>query len=410
MKRITSLFLGSIITALCFLGYRADAQIDTIFNGYISPIVATSSTPPNFSFQGAFINQSKTFTADQAPQNSFLLMATQGMCYEFQVDTIYAVGNILYGEITDLSGNLASLPSGQAAIFKKTNEKQLLPYPAGVNVILESCIQNKNMLILDTASAPSASILFDSDRPILRTPSIGTNIGGSTVNDWLSWWYFTAPSLTLNLSPSTTVYEVGDSVTVNMSGNTSNPGMATLSSGELRVISPLTVLDAFGTGTAYSSSIDFVPTQDSTSQYKEFIYSFRAFQGWVSGSESGTAQSPLRTIQAVYPVLYGMSSIDLSSTGDPYVELAKLVETEGNKTVTLTGSGFIYYAVPKTWSDFDLSQIIDHNGFNVTPSFTAYDINVSSTGQVNDWSNVQYKLYKLNTTTTTSGYAYQFIR
>lgn len=105
-----------------------------------------------------------------------------------------------------------------------------------------------------------------------------------------------------------------------------------------------------------------------------------------------------------------MSATDFSVGGDPYTGLTKLVQAEGDKTVSLTGSGFIYYAVPKTWGDFNLSSIIDHNGFNVTPSFTSYDITVSSTGLVNDWTSVDYKLYKLNTTTTTSGYAYQFNR
>ena len=404
--RTISPFLGKLryvaFFLLAFLGSISSyAQLDTIFNGYISPMVMVANNAPSFSFQGAFINQAKTHTASQAPLSSIIIMASGGRCYEFDVDTIYAIGNILYGDITDLSGNLATLPTGMATIIEKTPVKGLIPYPAGVTTILESCIQQKNMLLIDTVSFGSSSVLFDSGRPILRTPSVGVNIGGSTVSDWLNYWYFTAPSLTLTLTPSTTVYEVGTSTAITMTGSVSNPGGATLGLRELKRLSPLATLD---TGNPYNGAFTFTPQKDSTGIYNEFTYSFRADQAWSFGSESGTASSPTRTVTAVYPVLYGMSATDLSVTGNPYTTLTKLVEAEGNKTVSLTGSGFIYYAVPKTWGDFTLSQIIDHNGFNVTPSFTSYDIQVSSSGLTNNWVNVDYKLYKLNTTTTTSGF------
>jgi len=105
-----------------------------------------------------------------------------------------------------------------------------------------------------------------------------------------------------------------------------------------------------------------------------------------------------------------MIDTDLSISGNPCTELIRLFDTEGNKSILLNGVGFIYYAVPKTWSDFELSSIVDHNGFNVTGSFTSYDILVSSSGLVNNWINVPYKLYKLNTTTSTSNFLYRFNR
>lgn len=248
---------------------------------------------------------------------------------------------------------------------------------------------------------------FDSNRDILRTPSVGTNIGGTTIHQWLEWWYFVAP--TISVSSMTSPVEVGTSTTYNISGSTTNPGSATLSAGYFRQTAPSTdTLVSFGSATSYADTVVFTPQQGGVGQFNELTYTFQAKQNWVFGSESGTATAS-RTITAVYPVLYGMSATDFTVTGDPYT-LTKLVQAEGNKTVTLTGSGFIYYLIPKTWSDFTLSQIIDHNGFNVTPSFTSYDVTVSSSGLVNDWSAVPYKLYKLNTTTTTSGYAYQFIR
>jgi hypothetical protein len=260
-------------------------------------------------------------------------------------------------------------------------------------------------------SASNVSLSFNSNRNILRLYQVGTNVGGNTVNDMLEWMYFAPPTITCNLSPTTTVYEVGTTNSITISGSVSNPGNATLSNGALtRTVPASNVVNPFGSATSYTSTISFTPTKNASGDYNLLSYSFRATQDWVKNAESGTATSVTRTVTAVYPVLYGMSATDLSQVGNPYTELTKLVQTEGDKTVTFTGtSQYMYYAVPKTWSDYDLSQIIDHNGFNVTPSFDAYDVIISSSGLSNNWVQ-EYKLYKLNTLTNAQGFAYQFIR
>lgn len=309
-----------------------------------------------------------------------------------------------------------------AALFARTGGNNLPRFsrlatePGDLGMSKEDldCLLNDLVSRLELLTGGGASA-FDWNRPILRTWSAGLTIGGSELADGLEWLFFTAPSLSLSLSPTTTVYEVGDTNYITVSGTTSNPGGAILTNGELARTAPSSlVVDAFGTGTSYSFAFSFYPQKDSTSHYKQSLYSFQANQDWEFGSESGNAVSATNTVQAVFPVLYGMSATDWGSDADhgsaPYVGLSKLVQTEGNKTVSLTGSGYIYYAVPKTWGDFDLSQIIDHNGFNVTPSFTAYDVQISSSGLINDWVGQDYKLYKLNTTTVTAGYSYQFIR
>lgn len=267
--------------------------------------------------------------------------------------------------------------------------------------------------VLNPSFTQATNIAFDGDRSILRVPTVGVNIGTDSVKQWLEWWYFAPPTITCNLSPSTTVYEVGTSNSITISGATTNAGGATLTSGALtRTVPSSNVVNSFGASTSYTAPITFTPQQGGSGDYDELAYSFQATQDWSFGSESGTASSTTRSLSGVYPVFYGMSATDLSAASGItiYTTLTKLVETEGNKTVTLTGTGFIYFAVPKTWSDFDLSQIIDHNGFTVTGSFTAYDVTVSSSGLTNDYTNQTYKIYKLNSSTTTSGFAYQFIR
>lgn len=261
-------------------------------------------------------------------------------------------------------------------------------------------------------AAGGGSSAFDSNRPIQRVPTVGTNIGGATVQDFLEWWYFGTPTISLSLSPSTTVYEVGTSNAITLSGSTSNPSGATLSNGNLNrtIPGPTTSINAFAGASVYSQPITFAPNQTPAGDYTELDYSFRAEQDY-SGSESGTATSPTRSIKGVYPVLFGMSATDLSVGGDPYTVLTKLVEDEGDKTVTLTGTNeFMYYALPVNWSDSNLSQIIDHNGFDVTASFTEFTITINSSGLTNNWTGVFYRLYKLNTVTTATGFDYQFIR
>lgn len=257
----------------------------------------------------------------------------------------------------------------------------------------------------------SLNSAFNGDRNILRVPSVGQNLGTTSINEWLEWWYFTPPTLSMVISPTTTVYEYGDSSQVIATSTTTNSGGATLSVGALITSwSGGSENKSFGASTTARDTIQFAPIAGSSTNYNRQSYSFQSSQGWVFGSESGTANSNTRTVQAVYPVFYGMSSTDFSSSGNIYGVLTKLVTTEGNKSVNLNGSGFIYYAIPTTWSDTDLSSIIDHNGFNVTSSFTVYDITVSSSGLTNDYSGVSYKLYKLNSETTTSNFTYQFNR
>lgn len=320
---------------------------------------------------------------------------------------------------------IPNLPFGSSGATSQINaavdayNARLIGQAAGVTIdttgliYVESTILQGAIVDLDSAIANvgGSGGAFDGNRSILRVPSPGDNLATSTVTDWLEWWYFTAPTIAIAQSPTTTVFEVGTSTQLIYNGTVTNSGGATLSSGYFFESSPSAdTLVSFAAATTFADTIQFTPAKDSTSKYKQFQYIFKATQSWSSDSESGTASSSNKTIYGVYPVLYGMSATDLSVGGDPYTTLTKLVEQEGDKTVSFTGSGYIYYAIPKTWGDFALSQIIDHNGFDVTPSFTAYDITVSSTGLTTDWSAVDYKLYKLNTTTTTSGYAYQFIR
>ena len=252
---------------------------------------------------------------------------------------------------------------------------------------------------------------FDFDRPMLRVPVVGINVGVSTITDFFEWHFFSAPELSLILAPSTTVYEIGTVNAIDIVTNIDNPASAVLSAGVLLKTAPGTVdtITNIGTTAGNITGITYQPQQDSIANFKGATHSFQSRQTYDGAGETGTISSNTRTITAVYPVLYGVSATDFTVAGTPYTGLTKLVQAEGNKAVNMNGSGFIYFLFPDTWTDTNLSSIIDANGFNVTPSFTKSTVNVTSSGLVNNWTQ-GYIIYKLNTSTTISNGTYTFNR
>lgn len=362
---------------------------------------------------GIFTDESGRYESPDINVSDNLVFTDNGKLFVLPITLVVSASHPSYTIRVGNTGitDIVAVPTTtSAAIVRGTANHTLLSYSAGIvdadqQLILQDVLYSIDSLL----NASDAS--FDSNRNILRVPTVGANIGGSTISDFLNYFYFTPPTITCNLSPTTTVYEVGTSTSIIISGATTNAGAATLSAGHLTQTAPSAdTLKSFTSATSYADTITFTPQQGGSGQFNTLAYSFRATQAWVKGAESGTATSTTRSISGVYPVLYGMSATDFTATGNPYTGLTKLVEAEGDKTVTLTGSGYIYFLVPKTWSDWNLSSIIDHNGFNVTASFTATDINISSSGLTNNWTTQAYRMYKLNTTTTTSGNAYQFNR
>ena len=362
-----------------------------------------------------FNDQTNTYNGTDAAVGDVVIISTTAAV--FRVDTIYSSNfSTLDVFLTELT-SVGLLPIGRGQIERRTPNfalSLLTPDNAlGISPQLLSILLTNNILKIDSLlneSSPQQNLSFDSNRPILREPTVGVNIGGSTVTDWLEWWYFTPPTLSLAQSPSTSVYEVGTSTAITLTSTTTNDGGATLSNGQIRV-GAAQVSGFFGntTGTFYYT---YTPQQSNTGNYNQSSYTFTAQQDWVFGSDSGTATSNARTVRAVYPVLYGMVADTATAFADPYSKLTKLVQTEGDKTVSLTGNGLIIYGFPQTWSDTNLSSIIDPNGFDVTASFTRVDYPVvTSTGLVNNYTSVPYVFYFLNTgATSTSSSNYTFNR
>lgn len=142
----------SILISFLVITANYGQKLDTIFNGYLSPIVQTGGASPNFTFTGAFHNDLGTFDGSEVTTDAVLIMESDGNCYELPIVSLSATGTIISGVVNDPSTELTTIPSGTAAIVRRTNNKSLYPIPAGLPQSTEGCIHTINMLIVDTLS------------------------------------------------------------------------------------------------------------------------------------------------------------------------------------------------------------------------------------------------------------------
>lgn len=318
--------------------------------------------------------------------------------------------------ITDDNSNVptTTAPQGQIMVYDSEGRRSVPQVPfnsSGATARLQAAVDTWNARLLGDGGSPVPDSLSISG-PVLRLPSIGDTLPTTTPIDWITWHYFTEPTIALSLSPSNSlVVEIGTTTNLGFTSTTTNPGNSTLSNGEVFIVSPDTTLDSYGATTSSSGNFSFTPLQTPSGLFTAQTYQVKSTQDWVFGAESGTSQSATRTIRGVYPVFYGMIADTATAFGDIY-NMTKLIQTEGNKTVSYTGTGLIFYCMPETWIDTNLSSIIDPNGFNVTASFTRVTYpTVSSTGLDNNYTNVGCTCYFLNTgTTTTNNSNYTFNR
>lgn len=273
-------------------------------------------------------------------------------------------------------------------------------------------------ILLDTeAGGGSGSFSFNGNRAVKRVPGVGDNTGTSTISEWLEWWYWAPPSITLSATGAT-MAEIGSKVTITLSGLTTyDPGTDSLFAGAIEeTFQEDGTIYEFDTNPSYTHSFYFQPMEDPEGEtpWSKQKYQFQAHQSYTGGLESGSCVSPVRTITGIYPYFYGVSANDYTSaSGKTIYEAAgitKVIEGQGDKTVSLTGSGYIYFIVPdddpSDWSA--LRNVFNNNGYNVTEGFTGYPITVSSDGLENDYTDVNYILYVSSTESTYSSTEYTF--
>lgn len=229
-------------------------------------------------------------------------------------------------------------------------------------------------------------------------------------------YHFTAPTISIGLSPSTTVYEIGTSNSITISGSTTNPESCTLSAGlllETNATPDFTVND-FGSATSYTSNITFAPTVGGASNYTEYEYKFKAEQNYELGAIIGTATSSIKTIYGVFPVFY-FTSAENYTTGNINIQtlegagetITTLVEREGNKTATFYSDHltYAYLLFPMTWVDETFSSIKDNSNFETLGNWTKYSVTVTNASK---YTTEDYILYRFNNLAEFASSTYTF--
>ena len=161
-----------------------------------------------------------------------------------------------------------------------------------------------------------------------------------------------------------------------------------------------------GTGTTTGQVVPNIPNLVlvSTASYNS--------TSWITTlSDGATTRTSTSTIKTVIPWYYGTSTASYIDSGiinilnpstNPVANKLTPIITDPaissssqfNKVVNLSGTGvYIYFGYP---SDFpDLLQILEHNGYNITNSFSKYTITGvnAPVGSSGTWTNKSYKFY-----------------
>ena len=340
----------------------------------------------------------------------------------------------------DISSTIPS--NGQALVWNATlsewepqNQSGSYKGGNGINVdvdtihaLYDTAIWNANKILdmnIDTQNAQTGKVLtwsgtqlkfdsisiydsFDGNRSIKQTasnPSLAGNVGGSTIVEFLNNYFFPFLTATISIGSSGT-YEVGTSNSVTISGTVTQNDETSFSNGVVKRVYPDTAnVHSFGASLSYSTSVTFAPIKGSANTLE---HRFAAFQDVGNNGNPTTINSSIITLNSVYPFLHGVNSDSTLINGGTttYTGLTKLIQTKANKTVTLNGTGYIYFAYPATYGN--LTSIIDHNNFEQLTAFTKYVDTINSSGLTNNWTNVSYYIYRSNSPTSPSSWNYQF--
>lgn len=295
--------------------------------------------------------------------------------------------------VTVANSNSKFSPAGLAEGTIVTNLTTAQTYVLTAYATAVDNLSTASKVLLGTTTGNN--LIDYTGQTILRTWDVGQVISGTVENEF-EWQFYTPPTISCNIVGGI-LFEIGTSNPIVIGGSTTYTVGDVLSSGEVGtngVENPL--LPVFGTADTYLYNITYAPIQIPINDWTDHSYAFQATQDYV-GIESGTAISPTRTINAIYPYRKGAIVTDLSIIGDPYTALSGIIQSERSSTsVDYTGDGvYIYFAQLATYDT--LTSILDPNGFEIFPDYDRIAVNINSSGLPNDYSGIGYNLYKSKT-------------
>ena len=263
-----------------------------------------------------------------------------------------------------------------------------------ISYTLTGLVPVKNWRATGSSTTGSVSSAYNGNRAIKSTTMpTGMNPGTATISEFLDKVFYPFVSATISLNISSSLLEIGNSVTINCNGS--------VTANDETVFSSAYVSSTTGANMPFTAQAGAYSVQQAN------VVATTSFRSYITTGSSGVINSPLRTVTFVYPYFWSMNANDLTAGGTAfYSGITKRIQTQGTKTPIFNGSAqYIYFAFPSEYPD--LTSIKDQNGFEVLGSFTKYEVSVTSTGLDTDWTH-NYKIYRCNGLTTVNNGQYTF--
>lgn len=272
----------------------------------------------------------------------------------------------------------------------------------GYNLITSDV--TSSMTVLSSSHALTASYAFvsasiinyDGNRPITRTGYVGLNVGGTDLTTFIENFFFPFVPATVSINSSTLNYETGSiqSIVINGSITANNE----------------TIFGITGSVKSSTYEVSTFPSASTYSVTDTNISSSNTYRSYISVNNNGSPiiiSSTTKTVNFIYPYLWGMSTTAGLSGNSLYTEFTRQIQSQGNKTVSMIGTAkYIYFCYPASYPA--LSSILDPNLFQAISSFEySASVPVTSSGLSTDWM-TSYKVYRTKLISDPNG-NFQFI-
>jgi hypothetical protein len=208
---------------------------------------------------------------------------------------------------------------------------------------------------------------------------------------------YIAPTISLNSSPGSGVYEFGDP-----------QAPITLNATTVANTNPISsvIFQRSNNGGAYST-IETVGVPNPAGGAENYIdvtgvggFASTSYRATV-GDGTATSNSSVRTYTYVYPFYYGVGAPGLSDAA--IGGLTKIIETVGDKTRPFSPSTQVFYfAYPSAYPT--LTRVLDPSSFDITADFTIRTVTITGL----DGTPQSYRVYEYNNLTTQTAFNLTF--
>lgn len=344
-------------------------KLDTLVAGKLNPFFEISGTPPDFTVRGIFRQPGLSSNGYLLTgKDLFLTIYVGEYCYEFPVASFTAPANIQDGDvftaiIKDFTGDIVSIPTGQAAMYEKTMNTGLLPYIPELPLELEACMMSNNMVAIDGISGGAGT----DDQTAAEVPVTPTgNLNSTDVQAALEEHQSDIDALASGGSDGVATAGVYDGVNEEIDITVNAPGVG-FSIDVSALLDNTDAQDLSLSGNTLSltgdpTTVDLSPYLDDTNLSQAEVEDIAGglFSGNTETLITATYQTLDNTVDLV--VENNLALYDNSSSGFLTSEIDGSVTNEGSLSVSTGGGNSAHINSNTTGS----SHVVIEGGSNVT--------------------------------------------